>query len=164
MNLSLSRISKVLCAAGAILVFNAACSTAPKPTGPIAITKVNPYHLKPGMYVKTDDAMILFEQTHHLHGAVTAEEYAEKYGNYYNVFWKSKSPGSQVTVRFEYRQTKTGAEVHQIDAVVTAKKKNVTKFRINGEHYTSGGTVSSWRALILQNGEVVAENKSFLWK
>ncbi|NNE92043.1 MAG: hypothetical protein HKN23_10385 [Verrucomicrobiales bacterium] len=158
------RIFSFLFPALAVLILGTSCSTAPTPSGPIAITKVNPYHLKPGMYVKTDDAMIQFEQRHHLHGAVTSEEYADKFGNYYTVFWKSERPGTPVTIRFEYRQANTGPEVHRIDANVTAKKKNTTKFRVNGNFYTDGGPVTSWRVVILENGVEIAENKSFLWK
>ena len=164
MNHLLGRISQLLLTVTAVGILAAGCSTAPTPSGPLAITKVNPYHLKPGMYVNTEDQMIRFEQRHHLHGAVTSEEYGEKFGNYYTVFWKSETPGIPVTVRFEYRQSNSGPTVHKIDANVTAKKKNTTKFRVNGNHYTEGGPVTSWRVLILQGETVVSENKSFLWK
>ena len=164
MNLSLCRFSLLTVLTTVSLTIFTGCSTAPTPSGPVAITKVNPYHLKPGMYVKTDESMIKFEQRHHLHGAVTSEQFQDKFGNYYTIFWKSESPGSQVTVRLEYCQANTGSEVHQISANVTAKRKNTTKFRVNGKYYTKGGSVTSWRALVLQGDTVIAENKSFLWK
>ena len=116
MNLSLCRFSLLTVLTTVSLTIFTGCSTAPTPSGPVAITKVNPYHLKPGMYVKTDESMIKFEQRHHLHGAVTSEQFQDKFGNYYTIFWKSESPGSQVTVRLEYCQANTGSEVHQISA------------------------------------------------
>jgi len=152
----------VILAIGAI--GGVSCSTAPTPSGPVQITKVNPYHLKPGMWVRSDDQMILFEHRHHLYGAVTSEEYQDKYGNYYTVFWKSKNPGAPVTVRLEYRQGSTGPTIHAIEANVTAKKNNTTKFRVNGSYYTDHGPVISWRVVILENGTEIAESKSFLWK
>lgn len=116
------------------------------------------------MYVKTDDSMIRFEQRHHLHGAVTTEQFQDKFGNYYTIFWKSDSPGTPVTVKLEYRQANTGSQIHEITANVKAKRKNTTKFRVNGNFYTEGGPVTSWRAVILQGDTEIAENKSFLWK
>ena len=45
-------------------------------------------------------------------GAITAEEYRERYGYYFTIFWKTDAPGSPNTVRLEYTQANTGATVH----------------------------------------------------
>lgn len=132
--------------------------------GPVAITKVNPYHLQPGPMIKTEDRMIEFEQRRHLYGAVEASERREIYGNYFTIFWKSETR-APVTVRFEYRQGSTGLKTHVQEVVVDAPKRtNSTEFRIIGDDYHRNGKVTQWRATIVENGTVVAEYKSYLWQ
>lgn len=133
--------------------------------GVAQITKVNPYHLKPGMWVQTEDQMISFEQRHRLHGAVTTEEYATKFGQYFTIFWKTEAKGSDVTVKLEYTQAKTGPTVHTKEvSVPAAKSRNVTEIAVAGEDYAKNGPVSAWKASLVSGGQTIAETKSFLWK
>lgn len=133
-------------------------------SGPVAITKVNPYHLQSGPIVKTEDAMIEFEQRRHLYGAVDAAERRELYGNYFTIFWKTETR-NPVTVRFEYRQGSTGLQIHTKEVeVVSPKRQNTTKFEVRGDDYHKNGKVTQWRASIIENGVVVAEYKSYLWQ
>jgi hypothetical protein len=132
--------------------------------GPVAITKVNPYHLQSGPIVKTEDRMIEFEHRRHLHGAVEASERRDLYGNYFTVFWKTETR-APVTVRFEYRQGSTGLAIHTKEVVVDAPKRtNETQFEIVGDDYHQNGKVTQWRATVVENGTVVAEYKSYLWQ
>ncbi len=132
--------------------------------GSVAITKVNPYHLQSGPIVKTEDRMIEFEHRRHLHGAVEASERRDLYGNYFTVFWKTETR-SPVTVRLEYRQGSTGLAIHAQEVAVDAPKRtNETKFQIIGDDYHRNGKVTQWRALVVENGTVVAEYKSYLWQ
>ena len=132
--------------------------------GAARITKVNPYHLEPGMRVYTQDEMIRNEQLHHLHGAVTSEEFAERFGNYYTVFWNSKDR-SPATVRLEYTQANTGPTVHTQEVEVASPRgSNTSKFRVTGQDYTTNGPVTAWKASVVVGGQAIAESKSFLWK
>src|SRR6056297_2881502 len=99
------QLSKSLSAifALAMLLFGG-CAT--KPEGPVAITKVNPYHLQPGPFVRSEDEMIVHEHRRLLHGAINSEEYAERMGNYFSIFWNSKDK-NPATVRFQYCQAMT---------------------------------------------------------
>ena len=138
------------------------CSTVE--SGSVTIDKVNPYHLQPGEIVKTEDRMLEFEHRRHLYGAIEASERRDLMGNYFTVFWKTKSK-QPATVRFEYRQGKTGALVKVKDEFVSSpKRSNVTKFQITGDDYWDNGKVTQWKVSILEGGAVVAEAKSFLWK
>ncbi|MCB1091331.1 MAG: hypothetical protein KDL87_07365 [Verrucomicrobiae bacterium] len=133
--------------------------------GVAQITKVNPYHLKPGMWVQTEDPMIQFEQRHYLHGAVSTEDYASKFGHYFTIFWKTASKGSEVTVRLEYLQANTGPTVHtQEVAVANAKGRNTTQIAVTGEDYVTGGPVIAWKASLVSGGQTLGEYKSFQWK
>ncbi len=131
---------------------------------PVAITKVNPYHLKSTSIVATDDRMLEFEHRRHLYGAIDRSDSSKKMGKYYSVFWKT-STRSPATVRFDYRQPGTGFQIltKEIE-IVRPKRSNVTKFEILGDEYKDGGGVSQWRASVVESGTVVAEYASFLWK
>ena len=132
-------------------------------SGPVVITKVNPYHLQNGPLVRTEDQMIDFEQQRYLYGAVENTERTELFGNYYTIFWKSETK-SPATVRLEYRQGRTGLKVYtQEVAVSEPKRSNVTKFEVTGDDYQRDGKVTQWKASIVENGSVVAEYKSYLW-
>jgi hypothetical protein len=133
--------------------------------GVAQITKVNPYHLKPGTFIQTEDQMISFEQRHHLHGAITAEDYAAKFGHYFTIFWKTSAKGSNVTVRLEYLQAKTGPTVHVKETVVaSAKGKNITDISIIGEDYAKNGPILAWRVSLISGDQTLGEYKSFQWK
>ena len=163
----MNRLSRLFLLAGlsAAAVTLSACGTTGQNAGGIArITKVNPYHLKPGEWTKTEDRMIAFEQAHRYHGAISAEEYRERFGYYFTIFWKSEAPGSPNTVRLEYTQANTGATIHVKDVPVdSAKRRNTTEIPVVGEEYLANGAVTSWKASVLSGEEVIADYRSFLW-
>ena len=140
----------------------AGCSV-PK-EGPATITKVNPDHFYPGKIVKTTDKMVKFEHLRRFHGVLEGEDYSNAYGNYYSVFWVSEDQ-RPVVVRLDYRLGKTAYQVHSKEIIVDVpKSKNVTKFQVTGDEYKKQGPVTQWKASVLDNGEVIAEYKSYLWK
>src|SRR5205809_6434890 len=51
------------------------------------------------------DAPITFERQYRLFGAVTVLDQRQRFGNYFDFFWRAKRP-SDVTVRPEYRREK----------------------------------------------------------
>ena len=85
-------------------------------------------------------------------------------GQYYSVFWKSATKQS-VTVRLDYRQGITGSQVLSKELFIAKpKRSNVTKFEVTGDEYRDGGKVTQWKASVIENGSVVAQYKSYLWK
>lgn len=163
----MNRLSLLFLSIGLPLVasLSISCSSTSGSGGVAQITKVTPYHLKPGMWIITDDPMIAFEQQHRLHGAITAEEYAAKFGHYFTIFWETASKGSDFTVRLEYTQGNTGPTIHTKEAAVSgARGKNATKIDVVGEEYSKNGPITSWKVTVFSGGQPVAESKSFLWK
>lgn len=139
--------------------------TVPSSTGPVAITKVNPYHLHDSVREPAVTPMIRFEKERLLRGAINAENRKEKYGNYYTVYWKTDQPRVSTTIRLAYRQARTGPQILTKEVVVPSpKKKNTTRLEIVGEDYEKNGAVTQWKASVVQNGAVITEYKSFLWK
>src|SRR5919108_253282 len=58
----------------------------------------------------TQDASIRFERQYRLWGAVTKLDQREKFGNYFDFFWKARR-AADLTVRLEYRQEKLHAHI-----------------------------------------------------
>ena len=130
------------------------------------ITKVNPYHFFPGKTrPRTEEQMIDFEYRRKIYGAVDRADYFERHGNYFTIHWKTENRTLPVTVRLQYRQSKTGPKIFAEDKVVNAPKRaNTTHFEIIGDNYAQRGSVTQWKASIIQEGVVVDEYKSFLWQ
>ncbi len=144
-----------------VTLFLTSCTV---PTG-AHITKVNPYHLRPGVQPTTEEDMIDFEYRRKVRGAVTAEDYYDRYGNYFTVFWRTDRRDLPVTIRLEYRQASTGPRIFALEHLCEAPtRSNTTEFRIVGDEYAQGGAVTQWKASIMQDDVVVDEFKSFLWQ
>jgi hypothetical protein len=110
------------------------------------------------------DAPITFERQYRLFGAVTRLDQRQRFGNYFDFFWRAKRP-SDITVRLEYRQEK----LHEHVQAQEISYRNVhgthkTEFKVIGDDYFDDGRVIAWRCLLIENGRIVAENRSFLWE
>jgi len=110
------------------------------------------------------DAPIVFERQYRLYGAVTGIDQRQRFGNYFDFFWRAKRP-SDVTVRLEYRQEKLHEHVQAQEITYrNARGTNKTEFKVIGDDYLDDGRVIAWRCLLIVNGRIVAENRSFLWE
>ncbi len=118
----------------------------------------------PRIQPMTTEAMLNFERQRVNFGAVTQLDRRQRYGQYYTLFWRSTRP-TDLTVRFEYRQEKLGAYVQAQERFYKgAKGTNVSDFSVIGDDYNEEGRVTSWRAILIENGKIVALNQSFLWR
>ena len=110
------------------------------------------------------DASIVFEREYRLFGAVTNLDRRQRYGNYFDFFWRSKRR-ADVTVRLEYRQEKLHEHVQaQEVSYQNVRGTRKTEFKVIGDDYLDDGKVIAWRCLLIENGAIVAENRSFLWE
>jgi len=119
----------------------------------------------PGQKTATlQDVPITFERQYRMYGAVTALDQRQRFGNYFDFFWRAKRP-SDVTVRLEYRQEKLHEHVQAQEITyrnVHGTRK--TEFKVIGDDYLDDGQVVAWRCLLISNGRIVAENRSFMWE
>jgi hypothetical protein len=110
------------------------------------------------------EASLGFERTYRLYGAISQADKNQRYGNYLDFFWRVKRPAN-VTVRLEYRQEKLRAFVQAREVSYSnATGNNKTEFAIIGDDYFQDGRVTAWRCLLIENGKIVAENRSYLWE
>ena len=110
------------------------------------------------------EASIGFERSYRMHGALSKADQNQRFGNYMDFFWRVKRPAS-VTVRLEYRQEKLRAFVQAREiSYANVKGNQKTEFAIIGDDYLQDGRVTAWRCLLIENGKIVAENRSYLWE
>jgi hypothetical protein len=110
------------------------------------------------------EASITFERQYRLFGAVTKLDQHQRFGNYFDFFWRTKRP-ADVTVRLEYQQEKLHEHVQaQEISYGTVHGNRKTSFKVVGDDYFDGGRVIAWRCLLIEQGKIVAENRSYLWR
>jgi hypothetical protein len=110
------------------------------------------------------DAPITFERQYRVFGAVTGLDQRQRFGNYFDFFWRTKRP-SDLTVRLEYRQEKLHEHVQaQEISYQNVHGTHKTEFKVIGDDYWDDGEVIAWRCLLISNGRIVAENRSFMWE
>jgi hypothetical protein len=137
----------------------------PKERARGSTSKVGAKSNSPGERTSTvQDAPITFERQYRLFGAVTGLDQHQRFGDYFDFFWRVKRP-SDVTVRLEYRQEK----LHEHTQAQEITYRNVrgtrkTEFKVIGDDYFDDGRVIAWRCLLIANGRIVAENRSFMWE
>lgn len=111
----------------------------------------------------TQEEMIRFERLRVNFGAITNNDRRERFGQYFSFFWRSART-ADLTVRFEYRQANLGSLVQARELAYSGAKGSFkSEFDILGDDYLDDGPVTAWRAVLIENGRIVALNQSFLW-
>ncbi len=112
----------------------------------------------------TTSEPVLFERQRMAWGAVDRYQLDRRHGNYYTFFWRA-SERADVTVRLEYRQSALGNYVMALERYYPqAKGSYVSDFDTAGDEYLESGRVTSWRALLIVDGRIVALRQSFMWR
>jgi hypothetical protein len=109
------------------------------------------------------EASITFERQYRLFGAVTKLDQHQRFGNYFDFFWRTKRP-ADLTARLEYRQEKLHAHIQaQEISYRNVHGSHKTEFKVIGDDYFDNGRVLAWRCVLVENGKIVAETQSYLW-
>ena len=110
------------------------------------------------------DESLTFEGAYRLFGAVTELDKRRRFGHYFD-FWWVATRDANVTVRLEYRQQNLRGfvQAREVD-YGNARGHHKTEFQVIGDDFFNDGRIGSWRCLLIENGRIVAENKSFLWR
>ncbi len=129
-----------------------------------SIRKVQMFHLKSVQPLDTKERLIQSETKKRMWGAISNTERRERLGNYYTVHWKTSDTTTPAKVKIEYRQANTGSKIftQEVDYPAPARS-NKTEFTVIGEAYHTQGRVVSWRIQVIQGGQVIGEETSFLW-
>ncbi|MEX1119015.1 MAG: hypothetical protein WEB60_09495 [Terrimicrobiaceae bacterium] len=107
---------------------------------------------------------VAFERQRRLWGTVTEADRERLHGNYFSFFWRA-STEADVTVRLEYRQAALGNYVMAQERYYpSARGSFQSDFKIIGDDYLEFGRVTSWRAVLIVDGRIVALSQSFIWR
>src|SRR5205809_5665189 len=110
------------------------------------------------------DVPITFERQYRLFGAVTRLDQRQRYGDYFDFFWHARR-AANLTVRLEYRQEKLHSFVQaQEISYPNVHGTHKTEFKVVGDDYFDDGRVIAWRCLLIENGRIVSENRSYMWE
>jgi hypothetical protein len=110
------------------------------------------------------DPAVGFETSYRLYGAVTELDKRRRHGNYFDFFWRAKRPAA-ITVRLEYQQEKLRSFTQAREVTYRKAKGNQkTAFAVIGDDFFNDGRVVAWRCLLIENGHIVDEDRSFLWR
>ncbi len=114
--------------------------------------------------IRAKNDMINFERARRTFGAVDSVEMAQLHGNYYTIFWRN-STWSDVTLRLEYRQAGLGNFVMAKERLYTDTiGSHRSTFEVVGDEFLENGRVTSWRALLIVDGRIVAIRQSYMWR
>jgi hypothetical protein len=110
------------------------------------------------------DASVSFERTYRMYGAITALDQHQRFGNYFDFFWRARRD-ADMRVRLEYRQEKLHAFVQAREVRYPhAGGHHRTEFAIIGDDFFDDGRVIAWRASLIVDGRIVAVTRSYLWE
>ncbi len=105
-----------------------------------------------------------FERQRREWGTVSQSDRERLYGNYFSFFWRANTE-ADVTFRLEYRQAALGNYVMAQERYYpSARGSYQSDFKIIGDDFLEFGRVTSWRALLIVDGRIVALSQSFIWK
>jgi hypothetical protein len=126
--------------------------------------KVISFANDPRTWKATQEEMITFERLRVNYGAVTGFDRQQRFGNYYTFMWRAQRP-ADVTLRFEYTQEKLGAYVQAQERTYKGAKGSMkSEFAVIGDSFLQDGRVTAWRAILIENGKIVALKQSYLWR
>jgi len=144
-----------------------------KPPKPSERARQTTSALKPGTLSGTSpsqktltlqDVPITFERQYRLFGALTQLDQRQRFGDYFDFFWRAKRL-ADVSVRLEYRQENLHDHVQaQEISYRNVRGTRKTEFKVIGDDYLDDGRVIAWRCLLIENGRIVAENRSYMWE
>ncbi len=110
------------------------------------------------------DASVTFERNYRLYGAITALDQRQRFGTYFDFFWRAER-AAEVRVRLEYQQEKLHAFTQAREVrYPQALGRHQTEFAVIGDDFFNDGRVVAWRALLIVDGRIVAQTRSYLWE
>lgn len=125
--------------------------------------KTKIYLHDPLLQKPTINQMLAFERLRANFGAVSHYDRQQRYGHYFTFFWRA-SRKANVTFRLEYRQENLGSYVQAQEKQYDGAKGTMkSEFTVTGDDYREDGRITAWRALLIENGRIIALNQSFLW-
>ena len=117
----------------------------------------------PGSNAAIADGIDHFRAQYRLYGAVTGLDQRQRFGNYFDFFWRVKRPADcDGAPGVSAGETSFLVQAREISYPTGRTAIMKTEFAIIGDDYLDDGRVIAWRCLLIENGQIVAENRSYL--
>lgn len=133
--------------------------------GQTDVLRVDTYHLRDiAVDQRASEELGTAEKKYLLHGKVGNSEREQQKGHYFTVRWNLENGGGgPVELRMKYRQAKTGAKVltKQLNGLAA---EGTRRININGDEYSNGGRILSWKVEVFQSGKFITSRQSYLWE
>jgi len=105
-----------------------------------------------------DEELLMVDRASRINFAVHSLSPGEQYEAFY-VRWDG---GGIHAVKFEYRQVNRPDQI--LSQTLTPSARQTCNFRVAGNEFLSGGSISAWRVTLLSNTDsCLAEKHSALW-
>ena len=151
-------LSPLRLGAAVIALFLAACATSQSPL------HVDTFHLRDtDVSSRASESLAYAEKKYRLHGHVSQAQREQQKGHYYSIRWKAEPGAGPVTLRLRYQQARTGAQI-LTRSVTRDSAEGSTQIVIKGNDYAKGGRVLAWKLELLQAGQLLASEQSYLWE
>jgi len=124
------------------------------------LLRVDDFKLKSSILESKAAPMVRGDQSYLLFGKLTAEERKSAIGHYLIVRRKNADvPG---IVRFYYQQVDTGSK-KLLKERELPQGEDKAEFRVIGDEYFTKGRILAWKVELIEGGEVIATEQSYLW-
>ena len=108
---------------------------------------------------------VTFERGYRMYGAVTALDQHQRFGNYFDFFWRARRTadvhGATRVSAGKVARLRAGA---RSSSILHARGHHKTEFAIIGDDFFDDGRVIAWRASLIVDGRIVATTRSYLWE
>lgn len=135
-----------------------------QPDAKIKIGKIYEFLNDPTVTKTGASRSLAYEFKYFDHGAVTKGQREARKGRYFVVTWSNSGPAEDLVLRLDFRQMVSRDRVKTIE--IPFKQARGTykgTFSVTGDAYTELGDVHSWRISVVRGGQIVAEERSFIW-
>jgi len=134
------------------------------PDDEVRIGKIYEFLNDPEITKTGKDKSLAYEFKYFNHGAITERQKYNRQGQYFVVTWSNGGPPADYQLRLDYRQAKTREEVRTLTIPYpNARGTFKGTFSVTGDQYYLNGSLLSWRISVVRNGQIVAEERSFVW-
>lgn len=123
--------------------------------------RVDDFKINKTDLVPNEAAMVRGDQRYVLYKKVSNVEQKEALGHYLGV--RRKNDSTEASVIIYYRKSSAGSQVFSDSSDLTVgEKKHIFKFI--GNEFENEEKLVSWRIDLVENGEIISSEQSYLWE
>ncbi len=112
-----------------------------------------------------EDPMVRQERLRRLYGAVSQEEQRAKLGQYFTVLWSVPEGTKDAEVLMNFQQGGSGSQIKTMRrSIEDGSTSGKMEFAVIGDDYFDKGRVLTWKIILKNSGQTLADRQSYLWE